>query len=192
MPRPCLLAYRVRVSLMSTERNDIVLTKVRQARRRLVLTQFGKTLNFTVFAGLLVSVLAIGAIAIVPLPEITGAIGITISSGAGPAITPSQWMTAWLSVSLVFAVVAAGLHAWWRAPSIASAAAEVDHRFGLRERLSSSLAVSDNDLARPSFAAALGDDAARGPIRCVLPISFLSAPDAPCGCPWPFYRFLRS
>lgn len=146
---------------MSTELNSVVLTKVRIARRRLILGRFGRALNLTLFAALLVSTLAIAAMAIVPLPEITAAIGFTARTDGSSAFTPTQWITAWLVGSLVLAVLAAGVYAWWRTPSLAEVAAEVDHRFGLRERLSSSLATSDEGPGSRSFVAALREDAAK-------------------------------
>lgn len=146
---------------MSTELNSAVLTKVRSARRRLVFGRLGRTLNFTLFAALLISTLAIAALAIVPLPQITAAIGLTASTDGGSPLTPTQWIASWLAGSLILAVLAAGLDAWWRTPSLADVAAEVDHRFGLRERLSSSLATSDADSGSQTFVAALREDAAR-------------------------------
>ncbi len=146
---------------MSTELNSAVLTKVRKARRRLILGRFGRTLNFTLFVALLISTLAIGAMAIVPLPRITAAVGLSSPDEAISAISPTQWITVWLAGSVLLAIVVAALHAWWRAPSIADVATEVDHRFGLRERLSSSLAVSGDATAQRSFVTALREDAAR-------------------------------
>ncbi len=145
---------------MSAELNAVVLSKVHRARRRLILAQMGRALNVTLFVALLISTVAIGAMAIVPLSEITAALGISPSEDAAAAVSPTQWMSAWVLGSLAVAVAAAGLYAWWRAPSIADVAAEVDHRFGLGERLSSSLAVAENDPRQPPLAAALRDDAA--------------------------------
>ncbi|MCM2370057.1 hypothetical protein [Aporhodopirellula aestuarii] len=150
---------------MSLQPTETILSKVDSARRRLILGRFGSTLAVTVFAALLVSTIAIAAMAVVPLSTLTGLFGIQ-SDGTGGGVEPNQWVTAWVVASLTLAVVAAGIHAWWFAPSRADVATEVDRRFGLRERLSSSLAVCsentpDRDPAQPrsQFTEALVDDA---------------------------------
>lgn len=146
---------------MSTELNSPVLTKVRQARRRLIWRRFARTLNVTLFIAFLTSTLAIGAMAIVPLSRIVETVGLSSPDEPISAISPTQWVTASLAGTVLLAIVAAALHAWWRAPSIANTATEVDHRFGLRERLSSSLAVSEDAGVHRAIVTALRDDAAR-------------------------------
>ncbi|TWT75145.1 hypothetical protein [Allorhodopirellula solitaria] len=146
---------------MSSDTDTIVLSKVRQAQRRMIAGQFGRSLNRTLFVSLLVSTLAIGAMAIVPLPQLCAAMGMAPSADGTPTIEPGQWIVGWLVGTVGIAVAVAALHAWWRAPSLKEVAAEIDHRFDLHERLSSSLAVSQTDGSPQSFATALRDDAAR-------------------------------
>ncbi len=117
-------------------------SRVAGARRRLILSQFGRNLCWTLFAGLLIAIIAI----------------------AMPAIRPFEgvdfelWTNAWLIGSMVAAVVLAMLHALWTAPTNGSVAAEVDRRFGLRERLSSSLSLDETN-RNTEFGLALIDDA---------------------------------
>jgi hypothetical protein len=68
------------------------------------------------------------------------------------------WTYAWLGGSVLAAIVAALAYAWWTVPSFASVALEVDKRFGLRERLSSSVSLDDDDRSSP-FGIALVADA---------------------------------
>jgi hypothetical protein len=150
---------------MSTEPNVTVLEKVREARRRLIVGRFGNTLNFTLFAALLISTIAIAAMAIVPLSQIATAIGLPVPE-SGEALQPQQWILGWVIGTVVLAILVSFLHAFLRAPSLNDVAAEIDRRFGLRERLSSSLAVSSvaphgRPFAETRFSEALQDDAAR-------------------------------
>jgi len=160
--------------------NTTILAKVDSARRRLIVGRFGRSLNVTLFAALLVSTIAIMSMAIVPLEQIASAIGLGggvsgggVSGGGATdgGLQSRQWIIGWLAGTSILAIIVAAFHAWWQAPSRGSAAAEVDRRFGLRERLSSSLAVSTSEsdkTASPAspfavspFADALQDDAAR-------------------------------
>ncbi|MBB3210583.1 putative transcriptional regulator [Rhodopirellula rubra] len=149
---------------MSLPSTDTILAKVDSARRRLVLGRFGKTLAITMFAALLISTIAVAAMAVVPLATLTSAFGIS-QNESGTNVQPAQWIAAWTIGSLTLALIAAAVDAWWHAPSRADVAAEIDNRFGLRERLSSSLAVTTSNTptgtsaASSRFADALVDDA---------------------------------
>jgi chemotaxis protein histidine kinase CheA len=102
--------------------------KVRSARRRLILGHFGQALCVTLFAGLLVAIVAIA------LPAIRFM-----------DVNVSAWNYSWIGGCLVAAFAAAGIYAFVKAPSVEAVAAELDRRFGLRERLSSSIAMTEVD-----------------------------------------------
>ena len=116
-------------------------SQVRTARRRLVLGQFGRALCMTLFAAAVVAMVAIAVPAVWPME-----------------VDFDAWVSGWIGGSAAAAVIAAGIYALATAPSSASVAAEVDRRFGLRERLSSSLSL-DPRKRDSAFGAALLADA---------------------------------
>jgi myosin heavy subunit len=117
--------------------------RVQSARRRLVLGIFGRAVAVTAFAALLIATVACS----VPAFRV-------VEFGY------STWAISWVAGTLVAAVAAAALYAWYRAPSTSDTALEVDRRFGLRERLASAMS-----LPQPSrdsaFGIALTQDADR-------------------------------
>jgi hypothetical protein len=117
--------------------------RVRSARRRLVLGIFGRALAVTAFAALLIATVACS----VPAFRVV-------------EIDYSTWAISWIAGTLVGAIAAAALYAWYRATSPSDTALEVDRRFGLRERLASAMS-----LPQPSrdsaFGIALTQDADR-------------------------------
>ncbi|TWU01552.1 hypothetical protein [Neorhodopirellula pilleata] len=117
-----------------------ILAKVDSARRRLILGRFGRTFAITAFVAMLVSTVAIAAMAVVPLERLTGFM--QMESGG---VTPQNWIAFWLIGTLAIALLFSVLDTWYHAPSRLDVAAEVDRRFGLRERLSSTLAVTQAD-----------------------------------------------
>jgi len=116
-------------------------SRVLSARRRLILGQFGRTLCWTLFAAAIVSIIAIAIPAIRPLD-----------------IDFRSWMIGWLVGPASAAVLVAAGYAIASAPSTASVAAEVDRRYGLRERLSSSLSLTSSS-RQSDFGLALVNDA---------------------------------
>ncbi len=116
-------------------------SKVSSARRRIVLGRFGRALCFSLFVTLIVATIAI-AIPALRVMEIDF----------------QTWTYAWIGGSLLAAILASGTYALATAPSKAMVAAEVDRRFGLRERLSSSLTLPAKD-RESDFGAALLTDA---------------------------------
>ncbi|TWT53310.1 hypothetical protein Pla22_09390 [Rubripirellula amarantea] len=118
-------------------------SKVQSARRRLMLAQFGRTLSVTLFAALLIATIAIAVPAFYAL-----------------GIDFSVWSKGWVIGTVVVAVLAALIHTVVKAPTTAKVAAEVDHRFGLRERLSSSISLHESD-RESEFGLALQADAGR-------------------------------
>ena len=116
-------------------------SKVQTARRRLVLGQFGRALCITLFVALIVATLAVAAPAIWPME-----------------IDKQTWAYGWIGGSSLVAVIAAAAYALMTAPSVTDVATEVDKRFGLRERLSSSLTLDQRD-RDSDFGVALMTDA---------------------------------
>jgi hypothetical protein len=116
---------------------------VRTARRRLVIGRFGKALCVTLFAALLLAT-----------------IGVALPALRVMAVDFTTWVYAWIGGCTLAAVIAAAVYSVVTAPSLAAVAAEVDRRFGLCERLSSSLML-DAEQRRSAFATALISDADR-------------------------------
>ncbi|MCG8653678.1 MAG: hypothetical protein MI861_27820, partial [Pirellulales bacterium] len=103
-------------------------SQVHTARRRLILGRFGRALCVTLFAALIVATIAVALPAIRVME-----------------IDYSTWNYAWVAGASVVALIAAAIYALVWAPSVESVASEVDKRFGLKERLSSSLTLDDLD-----------------------------------------------
>ncbi len=116
-------------------------TQVTSARRRMILGQFGRTFSVTLFAALVIMTLAMAAPAIWVID-----------------VDQQTWRTAWIVGGVAVAFIAAVAHALMTAPSMSVVAAEVDKRFGLRERLSSSLTMGDRE-RETDFGLALSADA---------------------------------
>ena len=116
-------------------------TKVQSARRRIILGRFGHALCVTLFAALIVATLAIA------LPALRFM-----------EIDFNTWVYSWIGGCSLAALVAAGAYAIVTAPSVETVATEVDRRFGLRERLSSSLTL-DAEEQDTAFGLALQADA---------------------------------
>lgn len=117
--------------------------QVRSARRRLILGTFGRALCVGLFAALIVATIACAVPGIQPLD-----------------VDVSAWNAGWIGGSITVAVVAALLYALLTAPSVQRVALEVDKRFGLNERFSSSLTIPPSD-RETDFGRALISDADR-------------------------------
>ena len=115
--------------------------KVATARRRLLLGRFGRALCYTMFAALIVATIAVALPALRVME-----------------IDFQSWTYAWVGGSTLAAIVSAALYAVITAPSKVVVAEEVDRRFGLRERLSSSLTLAEHE-RDSDFGAALMSDA---------------------------------
>ncbi|NNE00399.1 MAG: hypothetical protein HKN47_24030, partial [Pirellulaceae bacterium] len=116
-------------------------SKVRAARRRVILARFGRALSVTLFAALIVATLAIA------LPALRAM-----------DINFENWVYSWIGGATAAAFLAAALYSVVTAPTVESVAVEVDKRFGLRERLSSSLTLHDEE-RDTEFGLALATDA---------------------------------
>ncbi|MCS7465119.1 hypothetical protein NZK35_00345 [Stieleria sp. ICT_E10.1] len=118
-------------------------SQVRNARRRLILGNFGRSLCIALFAALIVATIACAVPGIRALD-----------------VDVETWNLAWIVGSIVVAVTAALIYALATAPSRDRVALEVDKRFGLSERLSSSLSMSAAD-RESEFGLAVISDADR-------------------------------
>ncbi len=118
-------------------------SQVRSARRRLILGTFGRGLCVGLFAALIVATIACAVPGIQPLD-----------------VDVPTWNGAWIGGSIAIAVLGAFVYAVVTAPSVQRVALEVDKRFGLNERLSSSLTIPPAD-RETDFGRALITDADR-------------------------------
>ena len=103
-------------------------SKVISARRRIMLARFGQALCITLFVALLVATIAIALPALRVMP-----------------VDFQTWVYSWLGGCALAALISAAVYAVVTAPSVESVATEVDKRFGLRERLSSSLTLAGDE-----------------------------------------------
>jgi hypothetical protein len=97
--------------------------QVRRARRRLLAGSLAAKLAWCWFVGLSAAAAAIGA----------GKLWAPVAQGA--------WAALWLAAALGGGFVAAVLWTYWRRQSTLEAALEIDRRCGLKERVSSTLAL---------------------------------------------------
>ncbi|QDV47822.1 hypothetical protein Enr13x_77340 [Stieleria neptunia] len=118
-------------------------SQVRNARRRLILGNFGRSLCLALFVALIVATIACAVPGIRALD-----------------VDVETWNSAWIIGSIVVAVAGALVYALATAPSRDRVALEVDRRFGLSERLSSSLSMSAAD-RESEFGLAVISDADR-------------------------------
>lgn len=132
--------------------------KVAAARRRMMLARFGRRLSVVLFAALVVATVAIAVPALVVLE-----------------IDFYRWAALWLSGAVLVAVTAAVAHVLITAPSLAEVAAEVDRRFDLRERLSSSLTLTAAE-RNSEFGIALLSDAEQRADQLVVADRFALRP----------------
>lgn len=123
---------------------DKLLAQVRRAHRRLVVEQFLRWL-----VGCLFVTLAVAAVAIA-VPQFVVIEGL-----------PANWIQLWITAAGVGGVLAAAVATWITRRSSLEAAMEIDRRFGLRERVASSLALAPAELQTEAGQALLNDAARR-------------------------------
>ncbi len=116
--------------------------QVGRVHRRLIVQAFVSRLVWCWFVALAASVVAIGVGKIWPFAD------------------QMAWASGCFGVALVGGLLAAGVWTWWRRDDAFDAAVEIDRRFGLKERVSSTLALSQADLDS-DVGQALAQDAAR-------------------------------
>ena len=79
-------------------------------------------------------------------------------------VDPRQWQIGWLAGSVIAGLGIAGVWAWFHQFSMVEAAIEIDRRFGLKERVSSSLALSpeeaESEVGRALVSAEVGGNEA--------------------------------
>ncbi len=119
---------------------DKLLKEIRRVQRRLALQRFLGVLGWCWFVALLAAAVVIGAARFYPL-----------------GIVDWQWLAGFLAVGLVAAV---GWTLLAVTPSL-QAALEIDHRFGLKERVSSTLAMHPSDRETVAGQALVADTDAR-------------------------------
>ena len=107
---------------------DVLQLQVRRARRRLVLEQFISIATWSLFVTLLVAV-----------------VGVAIPKIWVLAIDSQTWMLSWVGGSIGAGVFTAIIWTFCVRRSALEAAIEIDRRFGLKERVSSTLALGPEE-----------------------------------------------
>lgn len=123
---------------------DEIKRQVRRARRRMVLQQF-----LTIVAWSLFATLVVGAIGLA-IPKIWALTG----------VDRTAWMWSWIGGSIAAGLLVAGVWTYLVRRSPLEAAIEIDRRFGLKERVSSTLALAPDEI-NSDIGRALLQDAAR-------------------------------
>lgn len=106
---------------------DTLKQQIRRAQTRLILQQFASRLAWCWFATLLVAAVAIAAGKYWPLDQ-------------------QAWAYGWLGGALAAGLLAAAAWTWNKRHSPLTAAVEIDRRFGLKERVASTLALDSAQL----------------------------------------------
>ncbi|HEY2761909.1 MAG TPA: hypothetical protein VGI75_14230 [Pirellulales bacterium] len=122
---------------------DRLRRQVDAARRRLLLQRFVGALFWCWFATLMIAAVAIGSERFLPL-----------------GVDGTIWATGWLIGAIVGGLISAIVWVFSLSMSAVDAALEIDRRFGLKERVSSALALSTEELNAP-LGQALVEDAER-------------------------------
>ncbi len=122
---------------------DTLQKQIDLARRRLITQQFLAVLPWCWCLAFALAAIAIAASRVWPL-----------------GLDDQIWTTSWLGGAAAAGLLLAGVVTWLRRKSRFDAAVEIDHRFELRERVSSALALGDEQL-NSQVGQALVADAAR-------------------------------
>ena len=117
--------------------------QVGRAHRRLVFQQFLRVMGWSLFATLLIAV-----------------IGLAVPRIWVLAVDRSIWDWSWIGGGIVAGFLVAGVWTWLIRRSKLDAAIEIDRRFGLKERVSSTLALNAEELST-EIGSALVTDAVR-------------------------------
>ena len=122
-----------------------LLAQVRRARLKLWMELFLGRLWRCWFVALVLAVVAIGVPKIVAVDHFTG-------NGL-----PADWALRWTAAALGLGFLAAAAWTYFRGRSELDAAVEIDLRYGLKERVASSLSLSPEDAKTPAGQALLSD-----------------------------------
>ena len=117
--------------------------QINRAHRRLLLQRLVNTTAIWLFALLMIAAAAMLVPKVWPIE-----------------VNQSQWASAWLLTAIGLSVFGGALTTWLTGAKAMEAAIEVDRRFGLKERLSSTLALSPAEIASDA-GQALTEDAVR-------------------------------
>ena len=119
---------------------DTLHKQVRRAQRRLMLQQFLLALTWSLFGTFLIAALAISVPKIWALP-----------------LQSDLWAAGWLAGALVFGFAIASLWTYVRRSAPLDAAIEIDRRYGLKERVSSALALGAEEVETEAGQALVND-----------------------------------
>ena len=118
--------------------------RVRRARRRMIAGQFLTSLTWCLFGTLLIALPAVG------LPKIMFV-----------DVDTLQWTRQWLGGAVIGAFLAAAVWTYLRRYNDLDAAIAIDRHHGLKERIASSLSLSETDAKTPAGKALIADAANR-------------------------------
>lgn len=133
---------------------DQVRRKTAAARRRMIVQRFFSFLPYTLGALLLLA-----------------AVGVMLPKLVALAVDPEIWFIAWMGSGILLSLMVNSVMTWMGRPSLGDAAAEVDRRFSLRERLSSALILAPED-RDTKLGQALSADAERRAAVLDIPSEF--------------------
>jgi tetratricopeptide (TPR) repeat protein len=119
---------------------DQLRQQIARARRRMILEQFLGRLVRCLLAALTVAAVAIAVPRVIAIANL-----------------PSNWDVAWLAGALAAGFLFAAIWTFLKSRSQLDAAIEIDRRFDLRERVASSLSLSDADQSTEAGRAVVND-----------------------------------
>jgi hypothetical protein len=119
---------------------DEIRRQVHRARRRLITQQFLGLVTWSLFATLVIA-----------------AVGLAVPKLWVLDIEPQRWLWGWVGGGLGAGLLLAACWTWFVRRGPLDAAIEIDRRFGLRERVSSSLALTPGELGSDVGQALLND-----------------------------------
>ncbi len=123
---------------------DEIKRQVTTARRRMILQQYLALVPWTLFATLLVAVMAVAAIKVRPID-----------------VDYATWTWSWIGGAFAGGLLIAGLWTYLVRYDTMNAAIEIDRRFGLKERVSSALMLAPDELQSESGRALIHDASRR-------------------------------
>ena len=133
---------------------DQINQKSNMARRRMLVGRFLSYLPYTLGAFLIIATIGVMIPKVTPLN-----------------VEPNIWYATWLGAAGVVGLLVNFVMTWFGRPSLIDAATEIDHRFALRERLSSALLLSSED-RQTNLGQALAADANRRAEAIDVPAKF--------------------